>query len=834
MILANVSTHTNRRIDVKAGNGKSFTWVAGGKTCSSISCHGGVGSFTQTWGKGMTANCLGCHGNNVSSGIPIASGRHTAHINNAAVLGTNYNCTECHAKTINPDERSFAYPANHGNGYKNYSGVRAGSDASYTTANGVCSASYCHTDGKGTQKMTATNGWNSGTTLDCNGCHGSNSPADFTAVAGEPNYASTAAGTARANSHKKHVGTTGQAGTCYFCHSTTVTSTGTVIIGNHTNLVIEVVNGGGKTFTPGSGKTCSNISCHGTGSPAATWGQSFGADCTGCHGGAVGSSTAISTGMHTAHINQAVVLGTNIGCMACHANTVASNTSISNANNHGNGFPNYSGALAGKNKATCNAAYCHSDGKGTAGVAVSWTTGPAIGCTGCHGNDPVPDFTSQAGEPNYVNAGAGFLRANSHKAHTVAGAATCDTCHTNTVTTAGTALKPGTVHLDKTVNVDFNRGKEATAVWNAGGRTCATITCHSNGNATWGDPTSAGCRVCHGTLSGAHAIHIGDLVSNNQVAFYNFTANRSVGTNYRFGCVNCHPTTLATHRNGTVELTLNKNKAGGSYLNSLNSLNSTDTAGFTKGGPTNITCETVYCHSNGRIANLIAGDYRQTPNWFGGTFGVNRCGSCHDNPPQYAGQSHYNSASSIGNDGKSPARETGHMINLHVRNTYVGNKGNGFLKFSSSGNMAHGNDVVASTIACHTCHSGIVSPSQVDTYAMNGTSSDFRCGSCHTASSHTKLQVGVIVDASRHINGTKDVAFAPINFKTKAQLANVANAQGWTRNGTYKAVDSYDSFDLSLSTWNAGTKTCTTACHVNQPGITWGAQLKCVSCHAKQ
>jgi hypothetical protein len=117
---------------------------------------------------------------------------------------------------------------------------------------------------------------------------------------------------------------------------------------------------------------------------------------------------------------------------------------------------------------------------------------------------------------------------------------------------------------------------------------------------------------------------------------------------------------------------------------------------------------------------------------------------------------------------------------------------------------------------------------------MDGSSSLFRCSSCHSASTRTSLQPGQITNAALHVNGSKDVLFAPITFKTKAQLSNVANALGWTRNGNYKSADSYDSFDLSVATWDPATKTCLTACHVNQPGILWGAQLKCVSCHARQ
>jgi predicted CxxxxCH...CXXCH cytochrome family protein len=827
-------SHTNRVLDVVAGNGKTFTWTAAGKTCSNISCHGGVGSFTQAWGTGLTPNCLGCHGNNVASGTAIASGRHTAHINNAAVLGTNFNCTECHAKTINPDERSFATPANHGNGYKNYSGVRAGRDSTYTTANGVCSASYCHTDGKGTQKITPATGWNSGATMDCRGCHGTDAAPAFTSAAGEPNYANTGANLPRSNSHQKHVGTSGQAATCTFCHGTTVNSAGTAITGNHTDRTINVVQGGSKTFTwTGGTKTCATISCHGAGSPSAQWGQTLPADCTGCHGGALGSGTAISTNQHPAHINNAAVLGANFGCAACHANTVSNNTTVSNAAIHGNGLANYSGAFGGKNKATCNAAYCHSSGKGAAGAVVSWTTGPAIGCNGCHG------LTTTSGAPDYANGGAATYLANSHLAHTTnisgsTGAASCYICHNNTVTTAGTAIKTGSAHLNGGLpDVNFNTGREATAVWNGVAKTCSNIACHGGANATWGDPNSAGCQVCHGALTGAHTIHVNNFMALGPNAYGSYSANRSTGSVHRFGCANCHPTDITKHQNGFVDVTLNKNKTGGGYLNSLNNLVTTDGAGYTKGGPTNFTCETSYCHSSGKNLAQIAGDYRQSPNWYG-TFTGNRCGMCHDNPPQYAGQSHYVAASSMGNNGTPPYRDSGHMINIHYKSTSKGNNQRGFLGFSSAGDKAHGNPAMATTIACYTCHSGVVSSTKIDTYAMNGSGSNFRCGRCHTAGTPTPLQAGEIVDTSRHVNGSKNVVFAPIQFRTKAQIVNVNNVLGWTRNGGYKAAGSYDSFSLSTSTWDAPTKTCLTLCHVNQPNITWGAQLQCNSCHAKQ
>jgi hypothetical protein len=192
-------------------------------------------------------------------------------------------------------------------------------------------------------------------------------------------------------------------------------------------------------------------------------------------------------------------------------------------------------------------------------------------------------------------------------------------------------------------------------------------------------------------------------------------------------------------------------------------------------------------------------------------------------------------SSQTGNNGSAPPyRETGHMVGIHFMSTYVGNNQNGFLGYSSSGNKAHGNSGVATTIGCSICHSGIASGTVVDTYAMTGTSSDFRCGSCHTGSTRTKLQAGQIENTAFHVNGSKDVIFAPITFTTKAQLANQANAQGWSRPNGYKGATSFDSCDLSVSSYNTGTKTCMTACHVNQPGITWGANLQCNSCHVSQ
>ena len=850
-----VTLHLNQSIDVVAGNGKSFGYDKPNKTCSNISCHGGVGSYSQIWGTPVKADCTGCHGNNVASSNPIASGKHAAHIKNRD-LGVNYNCTACHAKTINADERSFANRALHGNGFVEYSGVKAGGSASYSTVTGACSATYCHTDGKGRQNaaFNLANGWKSSVTYSgCKGCHGNDATlGHYSSVAGEPNYQNAGTALPRANSHLKH--SKAGAATCYACHSDTTVSGFAIISGStrHTDGVIDVKAGGTASFTgwTNSAKTCSNINCHFN--KNAVWGETLG--CNACHGN---DATTLTTKKHSGHISTTAnpSLGTALGCVECHAKTVSDNSTISGPAQHANGFVDYSGVRAGgvydSVAGACNNNYCHTDGKGQRNVTFSlangWNSSVVYSdCKQCHGNDSQSgSITSLAGEPNYANAGAGVLRANSHNSHVNAygNGNACDICHTNTVNLTGTAAKAGGSHLNGSINVTFNLSRAGSgSSYDYGQRTCSNTLCHSGSTPQWGDPLSGGCKACHANLitkPGFHAIHINDLVTSGMVTFYAYTANKSSGSNYRIGCANCHPTDVAHHRDGHVDVTINKNKSGGSYINSLNNATADGInqagSGVVGTAGSSVSCELAYCHSAGKSTTVAQNTFTPTPSWYGASRAANRCGVCHGNPPQYAGQSHYVNPSTMGINGTAPYKDSGHMVGIHFKNIYKGNGGYGFLGYSSAGDKAHGNAGVSTTMSCDICHSGIVDPAKPDTYAMFGTGKKFECAQCHTASTPTKLQAGDIIDTGMHVNGKKDVLFTAVPYRTKAQLSNVANAGGvWMRNGGYKAAGSYDSTDLSGSTWDAQTKTCLTACHVNQPAIIWGQPLKCSSCHANQ
>ena len=222
------------------------------------------------------------------------------------------------------------------------------------------------------------------------------------------------------------------------------------------------------------------------------------------------------------------------------------------------------------------------------------------------------------------------------------------------------------------------------------------------------------------------------MITSGLVTMYNYTAIKSSNGKYRIGCANCHPTDTGHHRDGHIDVTINKNKSGRSSLAGLNSATADfiNVAGSGISGTTkvSVTCSMVYCHSSGRSTAEAQNDFKTTPNWYSAAGSTaNRCGMCHENPPQYAGQSHYVSPSSMGNNGTAPYKDSGHMVGIHFKNTYKGTSRNGFLGYSLS--RRHGPRQCRPSrrpSRCDICHSGIVDPTKVDTYAMYGTGKKFR------------------------------------------------------------------------------------------------------------
>ncbi|WP_237560675.1 CxxxxCH/CxxCH domain c-type cytochrome, partial [Geobacter anodireducens] len=145
--------------------------------------------YAQTplaWG-GASLGCTGCHGSATApqdgSGGTTLSGKHAAHVNNAAIFGTNNSlgCVKCHNRTVSGNSTLHGTTGTqyHVNKTRDYYGTMAGS---YNSGTKVCSNVYCHSSGQATPVYRAVAAWTSATGYGCNGCHGADSA--FAAAAG--------------------------------------------------------------------------------------------------------------------------------------------------------------------------------------------------------------------------------------------------------------------------------------------------------------------------------------------------------------------------------------------------------------------------------------------------------------------------------------------------------------------------------------------------------------------------------------------------------------------------------------------------------------------------
>ena len=563
--------------------------------------------------------------------------------------------------------------------------------------------------------------------------------------------------------------------------------------------------------------TCSNTNCHfETLTP--TWGSApLGngpSDCETCHTTAppnTGMSTQSKSG-HSVHTSYPQMAWATT-CDVCHVNHLFEPSPYQHATSAGkrgiyigtalrytgptNDYLPSQTHVFGK----CSNSYCHSNGNPTPNavpaknVAFKMMTTPDFGTTGngcgiCHAAQPVT---------------------NAHTRHTASAGLGCALCHAATVSDNVTISNKAN-HVNNVKDVAF-AGSAAGTTWSGG--TCSTSYCHSNGatppvyqSVSWASGTTLSCASCHPTLSGAHTAHVGTLLSS--VTFYAYTTNKSTGseltanTYYAFGCANCHPTDLAKHANGAVDIDLSQAAAGGS-LKAKNSL----TAAYTKGAG---TCAGVYCHSNGQATVT----YATAPNWFGGAIAGDKCAACHGNSP-------------------TSGAHTAHAVGIHYDDVFNGV----FGKYSAAAGVGkpagHGDPAQSTTLSCNICHNTTINVGYND--------QNNACASCHTgakAKGNAK-----ITDRSKHVNGSRDLSFwIGGNVKSKAQLRDsvfadyTAGGGFWNRNGGYKAGSaSYDSAKnpLSNSMYSAGT--CSNiACHNGRP-VNWttdvGKGAECVLCHSK-
>ncbi len=597
------SYHTNGGRNVYfnlsgANKNGSYNGTVGQKKCSSTYCHGTNPSVS--WGASTV--CNSCHGATFTSFSSASKkGAHAQHIEtdtntptsytgsglgNLSADGTKYQfgCASCH----NPAQAGHANAvANSGGGaaevYFGYTSavmkgtyapgtLQAGTDNGFKWTNGAgCNATYCHSNGIGSNGSYNVNWATPNGTLGCTGCHGGNAASGSVIATGK---------------HRNHVDPSlntslglGNGFGCVQCHAKTVSND--TSIGNKVNHINKFKDySGALAYGPShystSAKQCSNIYCHSNGNPGALvfvamtssklWTGSATLGCNGCHGrsnpatgapdypnGGVGSTTANNHATHVTKLN----ITDSTGCSACHRRTVDAGTANKMRNYstlHLTGGPNVvfntarAGASASFASGTCTSVTCHSNGRGTY-QSPQW--GQTDNCGFCH---PIASlggahakhldltqtpifysFTANRSSGDDVTGKYNFGCSNCHPlangSHTngtividfrpaVAGVSTLRSKNSTTVTASGAV---GTVNSGTS-------GTSGTSV------VCANIYCHSNGYALnmvyattpnwYGGSFTDRCASCHGnspnsTITGSPAHYntnfVGTGVSNGHV-----------------------------------------------------------------------------------------------------------------------------------------------------------------------------------------------------------------------------------------------------------------------------------------------------------------------------
>jgi len=382
----------------------------------------------------------------------------------------------------------------------------------------------------------------------------------------------------------------------------------------------------------------------------------------------------------------------------------------------------------------------------------------------------------------------------SHTAHLSNGLG-CVDCHSLTAASNSSLVYGNKTHLNGIHDVNFAAGGSYVA------GTCSNVYCHSNGAAAFASPVwgngSSNCYFCHplSSLGGAHAAHVGSVIP----ASYGDTANSSTAGEYRFGCGSCHPTDLASHRDGHIEVTLVPTADG-----SLRSKNNpavliggigNSGSGITGISGSSVVCSAAYCHSNGGVGAAL--QYAPSPDWYNAAaYTGDKCAMCHGNAP-------------------ATGAHAKHAVSIHT-GQIVGS--DGLLT------LGHGDSVPATIINCDLCHSATV------TNYLNDNSTG--CTSCHKSDAKGTPTL----DRTRHLNGSVDVAFKAVNLVTKAQVRPTSfNAYStvWTRTSYKAGAGSLDTSKqlLSQGGWDGAGNCSNIACH-NGGRANWSAKLSCVDCHS--
>ncbi|MBI1922305.1 MAG: CxxxxCH/CxxCH domain-containing protein [Geobacter sp.] len=848
-------------------------------------CHGNPPTTNNTDNSNNTG--LVWNSNPTGATSPSNAGGHLVHNNKG------YSCNACHAAyTTSPMGNNFIEM-----GFNFFGANRGGTFTGYTSPaspytfktnnpgttvlrrnnyNNTCANLYCHGGGDSQSGKAALAGgtittpsWVGASQAICGTCHG------VTAAAVDAGFD---------NSHKKHAGTAAagnlQRG-CSTCH-------GTITNNNHVdgkvfwNLSTADPKIGASATYRGysSGDTganslapsatfgqCLSIYCHSNGrrtvqgpaTEAPTWRTALtgSATCSSCHKGAVGATFGVMTsGNHTAHVNNAAVNGANYTCDACHYKTVAAGTNAtlkqySGVIYHVNKSINVSftalntGATPYNNGPNCGALYCHSDGNRNSGSRAytnpSWS-GAAIACNGCHGTG------NGQGYPDHGNAGAGAAGSNSHQKHVASSGINCYECHWKTTHNDSTIYYNfSTAHLNGTGyaagrDVKFNTtGYNASGTYDptiTTGQKCSNTYCHgAPASIAWGDNGVINCTSCHearnnASISTRHDRHINTSLTTTFGSVTSSNRHSAGDTLYVYGCRNCH-TVVNDHPTGPV--TPNVQDARIQLADSRSKITDyTPGGGVTTDGKgyewTNGTCTTA-CHSKDGTAiglptvswttaytgsckachggkGSVVGDFATGTvhvthlNNYSTNTKVSNCASCHattaaSNTAILNGAQNQH-PNQVKNTAASSWVGSGSITNNTCANTYCHSPGQSQTGSHASINWTPG-------ITCASCHGGNRTyGNKISTYAhlghVNYTSvvgKYIDCKECHAA---TAASDTAIFTKSVHVNRSTNVKFDnSLNKDTDSPTYNAGSTTG--ARGYSKAVGNAGASNTCLNVY---------------------------------
>jgi predicted CxxxxCH...CXXCH cytochrome family protein len=597
-------------------------------TCAATFCHGT--SDSPVWGSPGPLVCNTCHSAKVDD--VSWSGNHKTHYN-YSTMPTSYtqtvqdlsnvnryrfNCAHCHDDNVskhslkpqsaNSAARVFfgistATPVTSSRrGTYSYGAPSGSTDNGFKYTNGVCNASYCHSNGRGgapfNTSLTWTTAKSAGT--NCTLCHDTSSK--------------TSTATQLSGKHDKHMNPlnnsimgTGNGFKCRDCHARTIASFSNLSISNkgkHVNAFLDYSGLKSGKNHDGITKVCSNVYCHSNGNPSAiqyaamtgtmAWnGAGTITTCNQCHGTsnaygypdyANGGANNATSNLHAGHM---AGLTDTTACADCHRKT--GETAVPNrfrpySTLHLSGGPNvvfnktksYIGNNAAVNTAgfqvTCSNLVCHGQGAPVWGDKKAGSGNPGVRtCTKCHGTtttaDYLTNYSSSMIAPGYNNEGTDTTRTKfaatdprvgAHQRHlesnVIAAKIKCSECHVLV-----NNVRAGNHWNYSTATLTFNGRATANSHVPTVSRTngiisCSTTNCHTGkyNSGTVPAPfwnmtgliketanTVGACVKCHAMPPAGYLNHPATL------------SNLSSMSNIYNRCSTCHNTLSATATNVT-------------------------------------------------------------------------------------------------------------------------------------------------------------------------------------------------------------------------------------------------------------------------------------------